>query len=91
MIRLGKKIYFCFITWFICARIVNRESSSFYREKSVDFILDRQEQREKIEIKVDDNRKVTQYIYYDGEDVNGTVRFIEIDSSIWQISILGTN
>jgi len=48
----------------------------------VDFILDRQEQREKIEIKVDDNRKVTQYIYYDGEDVNGTVRFIEIDSSI---------
>ena len=48
----------------------------------VDFILDRQEQREKIEIKVDDNRKVTQYVYYDGEDVNGTVRFIEIDSSI---------
>ena len=45
----------------------------------VDFILDRQEQREKIEIKVDDNRKVTQYIYYDGEDVNGTLRFIEID------------
>lgn len=48
----------------------------------VDFILDRQEQREKIEIKIDDNRKVMQYIYYDGEDVNGTVRFIEIDSLI---------
>lgn len=49
----------------------------------VDFILDRQEQREKIEIKVDENKKVTQYIYYDGEDVNGTVREIGLDGFIF--------
>ncbi len=40
----------------------------------VDFILDRQDQRKQIEVKIDDNKRSTQYIYYDGEDVNGTVK-----------------
>ncbi len=39
----------------------------------VDFILDPQDQRKQIEVKIDDNKRSTQYIYYDGEDVNGTV------------------
>ncbi len=41
----------------------------------VDFILDPQGQRKQIEVKLDDNNKRSlQYIYYDGEDVGGTVR-----------------
>jgi len=40
----------------------------------VEFILDRQEQRKQIDVKIDDNKRSTQYIYYDGEDVNGTVK-----------------
>lgn len=39
----------------------------------VEFIFERQEQRKQIEVKIDENKKSTQYIYYDGEDVNGTV------------------
>jgi len=40
----------------------------------VDFIFDRQDQRKQIDIRIDDNKRVSQYIYYDGEDVNGQVR-----------------
>lgn len=41
----------------------------------VDFLLDPQGQRKQIEVKLDDNNKRSlQYIYYDGEDVAGTVR-----------------
>jgi len=40
----------------------------------VDFTLDRQEQRKQIEVKTDDNKRSLQYIYYDGEDVSGTVQ-----------------
>jgi hypothetical protein len=40
----------------------------------VDFILERQDQRKQIEVRLDDNKRSTQYIYYDGEDVNGQVR-----------------
>ena len=40
----------------------------------VDFILDPQDQRKQIEVKLDENKRSTQYIYYDGEDVNGTVQ-----------------
>jgi len=40
----------------------------------VEFILDRQDQRKQIDVKIDDNKRSTQYIYYDGEDVNGTVK-----------------
>ncbi len=40
----------------------------------VDFILDPQGTRKQIEVKIDDNNKRSlQYIYYDGEDVGGTV------------------
>ena len=41
----------------------------------IDFILDPHGQRKQIEVKTDDNnnRKSLQYIYYDGEDVGGTV------------------
>ena len=40
----------------------------------IDFLLDPQGQRKQIEVKVDDNNKRSlQYIYYDGEDVGGTV------------------
>ena len=39
----------------------------------VDFIFERQEQRKQIEVRIDENKKMTQYIYFDGEDVNGTV------------------
>lgn len=40
----------------------------------VDFQLDPQGQRKQIEVKLDDNNKRSlQYIYYDGEDVAGTV------------------
>lgn len=41
----------------------------------IDFVLDPQGQRKQIEVKLDDNNKRSlQYIYYDGEDVGGTVR-----------------
>lgn len=41
----------------------------------IDFILDPKGQRKQIEIKLDDNNKrALQYIYYDGEDIGGTVR-----------------
>ena len=41
----------------------------------IDFILDPQGQRKQIEVKTDDsNKRILQYIYYDGEDVTGTVR-----------------
>ena len=39
----------------------------------VDFLLDPQGQRKQIEVKIDENKRSVQYIYYDGEDVNGTV------------------
>jgi vacuolar protein sorting-associated protein 26 len=41
----------------------------------VEFILDPQGQRKQIEVKLDDNNKRSlQYIYYDGEDVGGTLQ-----------------
>ncbi|CAF3421897.1 unnamed protein product [Rotaria sp. Silwood1] len=40
----------------------------------VDFILDPQGQRKQIDVKIDDTKRSLQYIYYDGEDVNGTVQ-----------------
>lgn len=42
----------------------------------VDFVLDPQGQRKQIEVKLDEstNKRALQYIYYDGEDVGGTVR-----------------
>jgi len=58
----------------------------------VDFILDRQDQRKQIEVKTDDNKRQTQYIYYDGEDVNGTV-IIKLNRISFFLSslYLGTN
>ena len=38
-----------------------------------DFLLDPQGQRKQTEVKIDDNKRQLQYIYYDGEDVNGMV------------------
>ncbi|CAF4479647.1 unnamed protein product [Rotaria sp. Silwood2] len=42
----------------------------------IDFLLDPQGQRKQIEVKLDDNnnKRVLQYIYYDGEDVGGTLQ-----------------
>jgi hypothetical protein len=41
----------------------------------IEFLLDPQGQRKQVEVKSDDNNKRSlQYIYYDGEDVGGTVR-----------------
>ncbi|CAF0997929.1 unnamed protein product [Rotaria magnacalcarata] len=42
----------------------------------IDFILDSQDQRKQVEVKVDDNnnKRSLQYIYYDGEDVGGSVQ-----------------
>ncbi|CAF3328520.1 unnamed protein product [Rotaria socialis] len=42
----------------------------------IDFILDPQGQRKQIEVKLDDNnnKRSLQYIYYDGEDVGGSVQ-----------------
>ena len=39
----------------------------------VDFLFERQEQRKQIDVKIDENKKTTQYVFYDGEDVNGIV------------------
>lgn len=40
----------------------------------IDFLLDPQGQRKQVEVKLDDNNKRSlQYIYYDGEDVTGSV------------------
>ncbi|CAF0813793.1 unnamed protein product [Rotaria sordida] len=39
-----------------------------------DFILDPQGQRKQIDVKIDDTKRSSQYIYYDGEDVSGTVQ-----------------
>ena len=39
----------------------------------VEFLLDPQGQRKQVEVKVDENKRALQYIYYDGEDVGGTV------------------
>lgn len=39
----------------------------------VEFLLDPQGQRKQVEVKVDENKRALQYIYYDGEDVSGTV------------------
>jgi hypothetical protein len=39
-----------------------------------EFILDPQGHRRQIEVKIDDNKRIMQYIYYDGEDVTGTVK-----------------
>ncbi len=39
----------------------------------VEFILDPQGHRRQTEVKIDDNKRSLQYIYYDGEDVSGTV------------------
>ena len=41
----------------------------------VDFILDPHGYRKQIEAKTDDNKRTLQYIYYDGEDVGGKVKF----------------
>jgi hypothetical protein len=52
----------------------------------VDFILDPQGQRKQIEVKLDDNNKRSlQYIYYDGEDVGGTVRKHPMQSNVYPI------
>lgn len=42
----------------------------------IDFILDPHGQRKQIEVKIDDSttKRSSQYIYYDGEDVEGTVQ-----------------
>jgi len=40
----------------------------------IDFLLDPQGQRKQTEVKLDDNKRSLQYIYYDGEDVGGTVK-----------------
>ncbi|CAF4404715.1 unnamed protein product, partial [Adineta steineri] len=40
----------------------------------VEFLLDPQGQRKQIEVKIDENKRSLQYIYYDGEDVNGTIQ-----------------
>jgi hypothetical protein len=40
----------------------------------VEFILDPHGQRKQVEVKIDDSKRSSQYIYYDGEDVNGTVK-----------------
>ncbi|CAF3944063.1 unnamed protein product [Rotaria sp. Silwood2] len=42
----------------------------------IDFLLDPQGQRKQIEVKLDDNnnKRLLQYIYYDGEDVGGTLQ-----------------
>ncbi|CAF1570695.1 unnamed protein product [Adineta ricciae] len=39
-----------------------------------DFILDPHGQRKQIEVKLDETKRSLQYIYYDGEDVSGTVQ-----------------
>jgi hypothetical protein len=59
----------------------------------VEFMLDRQEQRKQIDVKIDDNKRSTQYIYYDGEDVNGTVKTKKIFFFVFLILslYLGTN
>ena len=44
----------------------------------VDFILDPQGQRKQYEEQIGENRQSLQYIYYDGEDVSGTVKKKEI-------------
>lgn len=49
----------------------------------VDFILDPKGQRKQVEVKLDDNKKALQYIYYDGEDVNGTVKKSNILNKIY--------
>jgi hypothetical protein len=44
----------------------------------IDFTLDVQGQRKQIEIKAEESgnsKQLLQYIYYDGEDVGGSVRF----------------
>ncbi len=59
----------------------------------VDFLLDPQGQRKQIEVKLDDNNKRSlQYIYYDGEDVGGVVRWIILNFiCILSDVYLGTN
>ena len=42
-----------------------------------DFILDPHGQRKQIEVKLDETKRSLQYIYYDGEDVSGTVGNID--------------
>lgn len=51
----------------------------------IDFLLDPSGQRKQIEIKPEDNtnKKILQYIYYNGEDVTGTVRFPTIQFKIF--------
>lgn len=40
----------------------------------VDFLLDPSGQRKQVEVKIDENKRTSQYIYYDGEDVGGSVK-----------------
>jgi hypothetical protein len=40
----------------------------------VEFLLDPQGQRKQIDVRGDDNKRSSQYIYYDGEDVSGMVK-----------------
>lgn len=49
----------------------------------VDFVFDRQDQRKQIDTRIDDNKRVQQYIYYDGEDVNGQVKKNRILIIFW--------
>lgn len=51
----------------------------------IDFLLDPSGQRKQIEIKSEDNanKRILQYIYYNGEDVTGTVRFPTIRFQIF--------
>lgn len=50
----------------------------------VEFLFERQEQRKQIDVKIDENKKATQYVFYDGEDVNGIVRISEDSSFIYR-------
>ncbi|CAF1379323.1 unnamed protein product [Rotaria magnacalcarata] len=39
-----------------------------------DFILDPKGQRKQVDVKIDETKRSSQYVYYDGEDVAGTVQ-----------------
>lgn len=52
----------------------------------IDFILDPKDERKQIEVRTDDpNKRVMQYIYYDGEDVSGTVSFHRFNDDVKRI------
>ena len=50
----------------------------------IDFLLDPQGQRKQIEVKADETntKRTMQYIYYDGEDVAGSVSF-QLEAREW--------